>query len=135
MAAVASLNVIVPAVAAKATKAAPAAPASAMQVWNPVGNKFFETFSYLPPLTDEEIGRQVGYLIRNGLVPCLEFEASETAYCGFRLGTDTSISSCQYENRYWSMWKLPMFGCTDPSQVLGEIAACRRAFPSCFVRH
>jgi hypothetical protein len=24
-----------------------------------------------------------------------------------------------YDNRYWTMWKLPMFGCTDPSQVGG----------------
>jgi hypothetical protein len=22
-----------------------------------------------------------------------------------------------YDNRYWTMWKLPMFGCTDPIQV------------------
>lgn len=21
------------------------------------------------------------------------------------------------DNRYWTMYKLPMFGCTDPSQV------------------
>lgn len=22
-----------------------------------------------------------------------------------------------FDNRYWTMWKLPMFGCTDPIQV------------------
>lgn len=22
-----------------------------------------------------------------------------------------------FDNRYWTMWKLPMFGCTDPVQV------------------
>lgn len=32
------------------------------------------------------------------------------------------------------MWKLPMFGCTDPNQVLGEIDACKRAFPECYIR-
>ena len=37
-------------------------------------------------------------------------------------------------NRYWTMWKLPMFGCTDPSQVLKEVAECRKAFPQCYVR-
>ena len=37
-------------------------------------------------------------------------------------------------NRYWTMWKLPMFGCTDPSQVLKEVAECRKAYPQCYVR-
>lgn len=32
------------------------------------------------------------------------------------------------------MWKLPMFGCTDPSQVLKEIRACEDAFPNSYVR-
>jgi ribulose-bisphosphate carboxylase small chain len=32
------------------------------------------------------------------------------------------------------MWKLPMFGCTDPSQVLKEISACTYAFPKAYVR-
>ena len=39
-----------------------------------------------------------------------------------------------YDNRYWTMWKLPMFGCTDPSQVLKEIAACVKAAPDAYVR-
>lgn len=39
-----------------------------------------------------------------------------------------------YDNRYWSMWKLPMFGCTDPGQVLREINACTRCFPESYVR-
>ena len=32
------------------------------------------------------------------------------------------------------MWKLPMFGCTDPGQVLKEISNCERAFPDAYVR-
>ncbi len=36
--------------------------------------------------------------------------------------------------RYWTMWKLPMFGCSDPSQVLGEIRACENAFPNSYIR-
>ena len=39
-----------------------------------------------------------------------------------------------YDNRYWSMWKLPMFGCSDPEQVNKEVRACVKAFPSCYVR-
>jgi ribulose-bisphosphate carboxylase small chain len=39
-----------------------------------------------------------------------------------------------YDNRYWTMWKLPMFGCSDPNQVLAEVDACKRAFPDSYVR-
>lgn len=38
------------------------------------------------------------------------------------------------DNRYWTMWKLPMFGCRDPMQVLREIVACTKAFPDAYVR-
>ena len=41
---------------------------------------------------------------------------------------------CYYDNRYWTMWKLPMFGCTDPSQVLKEVASCTKVFPGAYVR-
>lgn len=36
--------------------------------------------------------------------------------------------------RYWAMYKLPMFGCTDASQVLGEIANATKSFPDSYVR-
>jgi ribulose-bisphosphate carboxylase small chain len=39
-----------------------------------------------------------------------------------------------YDNRYWTMWKLPMFGCADPNQVLSEVQACKRAFNNSYVR-
>ena len=32
------------------------------------------------------------------------------------------------------MWKLPMFGCTDASQVLNEVNECKKAYPDCYVR-
>ena len=32
------------------------------------------------------------------------------------------------------MWKLPMFGCSDPSQVLREVSACQVAFPRAYIR-
>uniref|UniRef100_A0A7I3Z3V7 Ribulose-bisphosphate carboxylase n=1 Tax=Physcomitrium patens TaxID=3218 RepID=A0A7I3Z3V7_PHYPA len=34
-----------------------------MQVWNPIGQTKFETFSYLPPLSDDAIAKQVEYMI------------------------------------------------------------------------
>ncbi|KAF6165735.1 hypothetical protein GIB67_012632 [Kingdonia uniflora] len=34
---------------------------------------------------------------------------------------DNSNSRGYYDGRYWTMWKLPMFGCTDSSQVMAEL--------------
>ncbi|KAF5750136.1 putative Ribulose bisphosphate carboxylase small chain chloroplast precursor [Tripterygium wilfordii] len=45
-----------------------------MKVWPTVGLKKFETLSYLPPLTDEALGKEIDYLLRMGWIPCLEFE-------------------------------------------------------------
>ena len=39
-----------------------------------------------------------------------------------------------YYNRYWMMWKLPMFGCTDGDQVLKEVAACKKDYPDHYIR-
>mmetsp|Transcript_42054 Transcript_42054/g.80421 ORF Transcript_42054/g.80421 Transcript_42054/m.80421 type:complete len:177 (+) Transcript_42054:3046-3576(+) len=111
---------------------------SAMMVWTPNDNKFFETMSYLPPLTAAEIGRQIDYIVRSGWTPCLEFSAPDTAFTlAHDSGNSQIVSSATcgyYDNRYWAMWKLPMFGCTDSSQVLNEVSNCTRAFPGCFVR-
>ena len=42
--------------------------------------RFFETFSFLPPLDDSAIAKQVDYIIRQGWIPCLEFAEAEHAY-------------------------------------------------------
>merc|ERR1711997_18030 len=108
-----------------------------MMVWTPVNNRFFETFSYLPPLTDKEITDQVAYMTKIGATPCLEFAKEEHAYTMRHCegtGLDSRAASGYYDNRYWTMWKLPMFGCTDPSQVLAEVEACKAAFPDAFIR-
>ena len=47
---------------------------------------------------------------------------------------DYSVNAGYYDNRYWVMWKLPMYGCTNPEEVLAEIRSCTRAFPECFIR-
>ena len=49
------------------------------QVWQPFNNKFFETLSYLPPLTPDAIARQVDYVTRNGMIPCIEFASAQEA--------------------------------------------------------
>merc|ERR1712094_124512 len=39
-----------------------------------------------------------------------------------------------YDGRYWSMWKLPLFGCSHPGEVIEEINNCKREYPSSFIR-
>ncbi|KAK1322653.1 hypothetical protein QJS10_CPA02g01489 [Acorus calamus] len=39
-----------------------------------------------------------------------------------------------YDGRYWTLWKLPMFGCKDPAQVLNEIQECKQAYPNTYIR-
>jgi ribulose-bisphosphate carboxylase small chain len=39
-----------------------------------------------------------------------------------------------YDCRYWTMWKLPMFGCTDSSLVLREIEEVKKAYPQAYIR-
>ncbi len=36
--------------------------------------------------------------------------------------------------RYWTMYKLPMFGCNDAGQVLNEISNATRSFPDAYIR-
>ena len=36
--------------------------------------------------------------------------------------------------RYWSMYKLPMFGCSDAGQVLTEIGNAAKTFPNAYFR-
>jgi hypothetical protein len=62
---------------------------------DPASRKF-ETFSYLPGMTKEEIRKQVEYLVKKGLNPAIEH--TEPQYL---------------MDSYWYMWKLPMFGETD----------------------
>lgn len=33
-----------------------------------------------------------------------------------------------YDGRYWTLWRLPMFGFTNSSQVLNEINRCKNAY-------
>nr|AEA48975.1 ribulose-1,5-bisphosphate carboxylase/oxygenase small subunit [Rosa roxburghii] len=98
-----------------------------MKVWPTVGMKKFETLSYLPPLSPESLAKEVDYLLRKGWVPCLEFELEH----GFvYLGRDLE----RPPGRYWTMWKLPMFGCTDSAQVLKELEEAKKAHPDGFIR-
>jgi ribulose-bisphosphate carboxylase small chain len=76
-----------------------------------------ETFSYLPPLTDEQITAQAGSILKRGLIPAIE----HMTHPGPR---DT----------YWSLWKLPLFDARTPEVVLAEVETCARANPDAYVR-
>ncbi|KAL3686895.1 hypothetical protein R1sor_013204 [Riccia sorocarpa] len=102
---------------------------SCMQVWEPYNNKYFETLSYLPPLSQDSIAKQIDYFIRNKWHPCIEFDISDS------ITRENSRVPTYYDGRYWTMWKLPMFGCTDPSQVLSEIEECKAKYgDKCYIR-
>lgn len=83
---------------------------------DPASRKF-ETFSYLPAMTTDEIKKQVEYLISKGWNPAIEHTEPEFVM-----------------DYYWYMWKLPMFGETDVSKVLAEAEACHKANPNNHVR-
>ena len=86
------------------------------RVSDPASRKF-ETFSYLPAMTTENIRKQVEYLVKKGWNPAIEH--TEPQYL---------------MDSYWYMWKLPMFGETDVARVLAEAEACHKANPDNHVR-
>ncbi|KAG5247545.1 hypothetical protein OIU76_029767 [Salix suchowensis] len=100
-----------------------------MQVWPPTGLKKFETLSYLPDLTTEQLAKEIEYLLRSKWVPCLEFELEK----GW-VYREHARSPGYYDGRYWTMWKLPMFGCTEASQVLMELEEAKKTYPNSFIR-
>ena len=75
------------------------------------------TFSFLPDLTDAEITAQIDYALRNGWAVAVEH-------------TDDPHP----RNVYWEMWAMPMFDLKDAAGVMMEVKACRKAFPSHYVK-
>eukprot|EP00850_Spirogloea_muscicola_P002131 SM000008S22220 [mRNA] locus=s8:554257:555242:+ [translate_table: standard] len=101
---------------------------NAFLVWPPYNNPKFETLSYLPPLSDEAIAKEIDYLLLKGWIPCIEFDEVGT------ISRYNNRSPGYYDGRYWTMWKLPMFGCNDSTQVLQEVANCKKEYPKAFIR-
>lgn len=75
------------------------------------------TFSYLPPLTDDEIRAQVQYALDNGWSVSIEY-------------TDDPHP----RNVYWEMFGLPLFDVQSADTILHEIRACRAQQPHVYVR-
>lgn len=77
----------------------------------------YETLSYLPPLSDAQIAKQVQYILDQGYIPAIEFnEVSEPT------------------TFYWTLWKLPLFNARSVQEVLSEVQACRSDYSNCYVR-
>ncbi|XP_010521010.1 PREDICTED: ribulose bisphosphate carboxylase small chain, chloroplastic-like [Tarenaya hassleriana] len=100
-----------------------------MQVWPTTGLRKFETLSYLPDLSDTELAKEVDYLLRNNWIPCLEFELGNAF-----VYRENHRSPGYYDGRYWTMWKLPMFGCTDSAQVMKELQEAKTTHPDAHIR-
>ena len=77
----------------------------------------YETLSYLPPLSDAQISKQIQYILDKGYIPAIEFnEVSDP------------------KEFYWTMWKLPLFGASGVQEVLNEVRSCRSEYGNCFIR-
>ncbi len=76
-----------------------------------------ETFSFLPPLTRNEIAKQIQYIVDQGWTVGIEYSED----------TDP-------KNSYWNFWKLPFFGVKDVSQIMEEMEVCRKANPKAYIR-
>jgi len=74
-------------------------------------------FSYLPDLTDAQITAQIEYALSRNYAVGIEY-------------TDDPHP----RNTYWEMYGNPMFDLKDPAGILSEINACRKTFPSHYVR-
>ncbi|MDF5732074.1 MAG: ribulose bisphosphate carboxylase small subunit [Rhizonema sp. PD38] len=77
----------------------------------------FETLSYLPPLNDAQIAKQIQYILTQGYIPAIEFNETSSP-------TDF----------YWTLWKLPLFGAKSTQEVLNEVQSCRSQYGNGYIR-
>jgi ribulose-bisphosphate carboxylase small chain len=77
----------------------------------------YETLSYLPPLTDAQIAKQIQYMLDQGYIPGVEFNESSEPHI-----------------HYWTLWKLPLFNATSVNEVLNEVKSCRSDYGNCYIR-
>jgi ribulose-bisphosphate carboxylase small chain len=75
------------------------------------------TFSYLPDLTDEQIMKQIQYILDNKWSVSVEF-------------TDDPHP----RNVYWEMWGMPMFDLKDAAGAMMEVTKCREVNPNKYIK-
>jgi ribulose-bisphosphate carboxylase small chain len=82
------------------------------------GNRLTQgQFSFLPELTDKQITAQIEYALGKNWALGVEY-------------TDDPHP----RNTYWEMFGNPMFDLKDASAILTEVNACRKTFPSHYIR-
>jgi ribulose-bisphosphate carboxylase small chain len=74
-------------------------------------------FSFLPDLTDEQIKMQIEYCISQGWSVNIEW-------------TDDPHP----RNVYWELWGLPLFDIKDSAAVMYELAECRKANTTGYIK-
>ena len=74
-------------------------------------------FSFLPDLSDDQIGAQVEYCLRNEWAIGIEF-----------------TNDPHPRNTYWEMWGNPMFDLRDAAGVMMELRECRKEHGECYIR-
>merc|ERR1712190_195119 len=67
-------------------------PVGQMQAYSPFNAKKYETLSYLPELSDQDIAKQIEYMIKNKWTPCLEIAEDGDVYLNTEWGQDTTIT-------------------------------------------
>ncbi|MGI8605783.1 MAG: ribulose bisphosphate carboxylase small subunit [Gaiellaceae bacterium] len=75
------------------------------------------TFSFLPPLTDEQIEAQMAYAVSQGWAISIEY-------------TDDPHP----RNSYWEMYGPPLFDLEDGTLVMRELASCRQEFSNHYIK-
>jgi ribulose-bisphosphate carboxylase small chain len=75
------------------------------------------TFSFLPDLTNEQLGAQIEYCLKQGWAVSIEY-------------TDDPHP----RNTYWEMFGMPLFDLRDAAGILREVDACRKTFPNHYVK-
>lgn len=89
---------------------------SDVRAYEPKGRRF-ETFSYLPDLSPEEVRSQIVWLVKQGWTAAVEHTAPD--------GLDSD---------FWHLWKLPMFDVVDVDKILAEVVECRERNPGHAIR-
>ncbi|MEC9292303.1 MAG: ribulose bisphosphate carboxylase small subunit [Pseudomonadota bacterium] len=77
----------------------------------------FETFSFLPPLTSNQVHMQAQNMLAEGQVPMIEFSDAPTP-----------------EEVYWKIWPIPEHKEVSASWVMTQVDACSRRFPYSYVK-
>lgn len=75
------------------------------------------TFSFLPDLTDEQIGKQIQYALDNNWPISLEY-----------------TSDAHPRNSYWEMVALPMFDIKDAAAIMDEVRRARSDYPDTYIK-